>query len=228
VLRSGSYLGPLPNDPWAIGPPATLFVASFPHRGNTSDEVSRDATILQCTLWNVTRTSTFTYTNTAQQIDNELDFTSGAPVSPVQAFVLNGSNPEAYRPTLERMSFQAILDTLTYFINGAISYQASSIDELGYWTGNKSNLVIGSGIVRTILLDTPELTFLKSNATSALTAFDNTAVKGLESLFPTVTTATAMPLRDALESIFQNMSLSMLSSPALRWARRHLIILGCS
>ncbi|KAK3673622.1 hypothetical protein LTR78_006527 [Recurvomyces mirabilis] len=168
TLRAG-YLGPFPENPSETGPPASLFIAALPHQGNSGAEMAKDATIMQCTLWNMTYNTTYSYADAVQNITATIDASTGSPVSPEESFTLNATNAHDYQSDFQRLSFQSILDTLTYFINGAISFQAGNASQLTYWSGNKSLIAMDSGIVRMVLLDTPELSFLKSNASPALT-----------------------------------------------------------
>ncbi len=209
---------------------ATIFEAYNDYNGTTPEWV--DGTILQCTLYNSTYNVSFNYIEGQQSIAIDLlDAQNDLEVIPQTSMlgpnphnILNNgceglgsirsdqtpmcySNPELLRT----MSYQAIMDAFTANLKGTMSVNSNQ------------QLQRESSIMDTALLKTPELSYLRTRAAAAtfgnetmqaeIQAINNGYTQGL---INKDTKGSSQPLARAIEEMFLNYTISLMSSPALQ------------
>lgn len=211
-------------------PPLSIMIATVPNMytgsvilQSCSQEKSalNDSTILECSLYNATYISNFTYVNGVQNINttlplqflNTVGYIGGAtgayPLS--VSWENNGTtidlqDSSSYNTTLiEIFAYQAVMDAFGTMIVGTVAnkYQAA-------WSLDATN----TSIITTVFLRTNELAFLQS-ADQALEASQMN-----ELLWPgdsiTISDNGTMPLKDALEEAFRNVTLSLIAQYTLQ------------
>ncbi|KXT10354.1 hypothetical protein AC579_9159 [Pseudocercospora musae] len=181
-----------------------------------------NSTILECQLRNTSYHTNFTYVNGQQFVDITTSAPDeDAPVATLAGFYMNGDYPKCAglnadyegcnvdRYTLQRLSFQAILDAFgRVFVGTVLDGQQSKYGGT-YATDTK--------VMSTVLLDTKELSFLRTPSNWATAAETGTYTHlGSTGNMPSLYDWTAEPsqrfLKDAVEQLFQNITISMLSS----------------
>lgn len=240
VFTQGS-LGP------ALGQNATLFVAAMPqvfavkqpaifaayNKWNGSTPSWLDGTMLQCDLYNSTYQLSFNYVEDEQHIAvNLLDPERDQQVVPQSSML--GPNPDHLDKNgceatgsitsgqsalcysnphmLRTLSYQAIMDSFATNLKGAM------------YVNSGQQLQRQSNIMNTALLGTPELSFLRTRAASStfgnetmqaeILAINNAYTQGLISKD---TSMSSQHLTSAIEEMFRNYTVSLLSSRALQY-----------
>ena len=185
--------------------------------------------MLHCRLFNSTYRVSFSYLEGAQNITIDAPSVSTDAAMPGINTVI-GSWPDApgvppcpyltlpskplgrcqFDPeTLRALSYQAIMDAFTTNLGGRIIVQEGELD-------------VSTNILHTALLDTHELSFLQTNPsqqtvsnelTAILSAYNTTEVRGLKNDYHATS---KLPLKEAIESLFQKATVSLMSSPALQ------------
>lgn len=222
------YVAAMPRM-FSIGQPA-LFDAYNQWKGNTPAWV--DGTMLQCVLYNSTYRVTFDYDDGNQNISVVLvDQQNDDKIIPhnqmigpnphnLQQIGCEGqgdldesqlsqcySNPEMLRT----LSYQAIMDAFASNLKGAM------------WVNSGQQLQRKSNIMNTVLLRTQELSFLRTKA-AAMTFGNMTMQAEVEAiandytrgLINKDTSTSSQSLGDAIEEIFQNYTVSLMSSSVLQ------------
>ncbi|KXS97850.1 hypothetical protein AC578_7656 [Pseudocercospora eumusae] len=182
-----------------------------------------NSTILECQLWNTSYHTDFTYVDGQQSIDiTTSERGKDIPVDTLAGFYMNGDYPKCAglnidyegcnvdRYTLQRLSFQAILDAFgRVFVGTVLDGQQSKYGGT-YTTATK--------VMSTVLLDTKELSFLRAPSNWATAAETGTythlgSTDNMPSLYDWTAEARQKPfLKHTIEELFQNITLSMLSS----------------
>ncbi|KAI0410468.1 hypothetical protein F5X98DRAFT_359526 [Xylaria grammica] len=173
-------------------------------------------TLLQCDLQNSSYNAAFNYQSGRQSITVEVNQTK--LIDPLNWYDRSDVFPNLFNKGpliinpmfLRLLSYTAITDAFYQIINGYINIP------------DDSPASIETGITSTVLLDTPELRYLSplkvAPARDTLQAdlLNRDATKG-QSLF-NLQNATKLeqPLQTALEELFQNITISLLSSELLR------------
>ena len=188
-----------------------------------------DGSMLQCVLLNSTYRASFKYVEGIQHIDIQANATSDRiqPIQQVLGPMALGSDDQCLNPTnitedqekscynnadvIRRLSYQAILDAFTANILGSISVD-------GYQQMQRN-----SSILNTALVDTKELAFLKTKAAAwdinnqtlqqIMAASDERDMMGLSNSDNAVA---KLPLARAIEQMFQNVTISQMSSSLLQ------------
>ena len=196
-----------------------------------------DGTMLTCQFFNSTYDVSFDYTNGVQHIDVQTSLMNAINSSSMLGTVIGPSPQEYIRNStcvllaidwtanadmndapsecsfdteiLRILSYQAIWDAFTRVLQGMILGNYESEDY------QKPN------IINTALLNTPELAFLRNTRGAKqlatlqdlLARYDNPAIKGLTNSHDEVI---QLPLATALEEMFRNITVSLMSSPALQ------------
>ncbi|EME78326.1 uncharacterized protein MYCFIDRAFT_216609 [Pseudocercospora fijiensis CIRAD86] len=181
-----------------------------------------NSTMLECQLWNTSYQTNFTYLDGQQSID----ITTSARgedsfVDTIAGFYMNGDYPKCAglnvdyegckvdRHTLQRLSFQAILDAFgRVFVGTVLDGQQSKYGGT-YSTDTK--------VMSTVLLDTKELSFLRTPSNWATAAQTATythlgSTDNMPSLYDWTAEPSQRSLKDTIEQLFQNITISMLSS----------------
>lgn len=188
-----------------------------------------DGTMLQCVLLNATYQVSFGYSDGTQHIDVEVDSISNQtlPIQQILGPMSGGSIDECVNPTtiteeqkqdcynnadvIRRLSYQSVLDAFTSNILGSISFN-------GFQTLQRD-----SGVINTALVDTQELAFLRTKAASmdaknqtlqqVVASSNNEELIGLTNSNNLVS---ELSLAKAIESMFQNVTISQMSSSLLQ------------
>ena len=185
--------------------------------------------MLQCQLFNSTYHVSFEYLEGIQSIsidaphvatDNGVENIAtvtgswadppGVPPCPYLSFPDKEPGPCRFDPdVLQALSYQSIMDAFLGNLQGVISFDQGEI------SGQ-------SRILSTALLDTPELSFLKVNPSdltvskelaAVLSSYNTTEVRGLVNRLAGTSHQT---LQEAIEQMFQNATVSLMSSAALQ------------
>ena len=190
-----------------------------------------DGTMLQCILLNATYNATFRYIEGTQNINIGADVTADEilPITQILGPASAGSNDECINPTtitgeqkadcynnaeiMRRLSYQSIMDAFAANMLGSISFDGFQ------------SLQRNSGILNTGLVDTQELSFLRTKAAS-MGAKNQTLqdiVKSsndqeLAGLTNSIDVSSKLSLAAAIENMFQNVTISLMSSSLLRYA----------
>ena len=210
---------------------ATIYIATMPafHNldlgscplGNYTSNIQNlyamfdNSTFLQCELWNTTYQASFSYVNGTQSIDLEFPFLDEAePVNTLAGFFLDdegcgqidnsNSSCSIDTKTLQRLSYQAIMDALGQVLVGAV--------HLGDFY-EKSTSTSYTSILSTALLDTPELAFLQAESSfpqADYGRFRQNASSSIKSLYDWNTQNSQESLETSLERLFQNITISMM------------------
>ncbi|OKL59585.1 hypothetical protein UA08_05353 [Talaromyces atroroseus] len=239
-LRSGT-VGPKGEDfaasdgyPYpASYPPLAIMVAALPRmysglseNCNMEKSALNDSTILECSLYNATYISNFTYVNGAQTINttlplkhiSDVGYIGGVEGSyPFGVTYANGTiiDPQGsaasdYNTTLvEMFSYQAVMDAFGMMMVGTVAnYQ---VDD-GAW----SLVAKDTSLMTTVFLQTNELAFLQSaDQDRELSELGREQVEWLGDSI-TISGNGTMPLLDALEDAFRNATLSLIAQYSLQ------------
>lgn len=202
---------------------------------NTSEFLD-DATFLECHLYNRTYELAFSYPNGDQTVNVNVDLSeddqplplldaswlveSGTDILPATDTKRDGRRSlnctvdstdfqgcifdPAY---VQSFTYQAVLDAFSYLFMGSIYYQPGG------------SLISTTGISRTPLLATKELQFVSDfsgGPTPDLQHFvENSSNSRLEGLMNDQATGTTQSLARALEDLFRNITISLMSTPQL-------------
>lgn len=224
----GPYTQADPNstadlDPNAI---ATIYFAAIPdfyaltlsdcEAINVTAGIS-NSTFLQCGLYNTTYHTSFAFSNGIQDLQVDFpDVENAQPLAAISRVYLNNGQEgctdvntkndtcDIDPSTLEQLSFQAVMDAFGRVLVGSIHNGD---------TNYEATLVEYTSVLSTSLVYTPELSFL-STGSSWQEAGDDRYQNGsadFQSLYSWQEQSLNLSLADALEQLFQNITLSMLS-----------------
>jgi hypothetical protein len=226
-------VGPL--DSTATGPEdyvnanqvATIYFAVIPQLsyntpGNCPDMLKStdfsSSTFIQCELRNTTYSTNFTYVNGDQQISFAPEAgTTSTPVTTLMAFDYQDYNTTCATmnanfencvvdPTLlEKLSFQAVMDAFGKIFVGYV------VDPMKTRYGQGA--FERTSVMQSVLLETPELAFLTQNARWTPAAGHTPE---LSTMYDTVQPRGNVSLKNTLERLFENITMSLLSSPNLQ------------
>ena len=203
---------------------------------STADELwaqwTAESTEIQCQLFNSTYHVDFVYTDGTQQVSvsNSQAEASNAVTTANQVIgptadqsnscptlSISGAECGFDQNVLTTLSFQAIMDAFSQNLIGAISIEGGTYVDLA--------LNVNTSIMATSLINSADLDFLEnydvsiqgigaySDLQTELSAFNNSEVQGLLNNYKKVNNQS---LAVALEELFQNTVVSMMSSPALQ------------
>jgi hypothetical protein len=196
--------------------------------GKDAEEPLRDlaanSTMLQCTLYNATYNVDFSYINGEQKVTAEVGQRDEAILA-LKGLYGPGGTDCAHKAIedaklkcdfdlkpVRRLSYMAMLDSLLGVIGGTVGIYQAKLD-------------INSFVTRTTLMDTTELKFMSDDAFQvndeshkpfiqiALNDYGRPDIAGL--MEPSVP-GTSPSLIQGIEQIFQNMTISLLSTPQFR------------
>ncbi|KAF2162721.1 hypothetical protein M409DRAFT_26958 [Zasmidium cellare ATCC 36951] len=217
------YFAAIPNFKYKeIGGCTTSLTATNERANAKLAYMFDNSTLLQCQLYNASYTATFTYTNGAQDIR-----ISQEPLNPVDtlagfymplrnasescsAFNANYQSCTIDPVTLQRLSYQSIMDAFgRIFVGTVLDGQQSKYG---------GSYVTKTNVLSTTLLSTKELAFLRapSNWANADVGVFSNVSKDLQSLYDWTPDQANASLKDTLEEMFQNITLSMFSSAHLQ------------
>ncbi|KAI0971595.1 hypothetical protein F4678DRAFT_89997 [Xylaria arbuscula] len=170
-------------------------------------------TFLQCDLHNSSYHVAFNYEPSRQSVTVDASQNEVVPAIRFLSFS-NTSDPvsDVYNATLLRqLSYTAVADAFYQIIRGGISNDI-----------RHSSLQVESKIISTVLLDTPELGFLSSlyglspSASTLQTDLWNTNTSRGQSLSSPQNVKLQKSLQSAMEEMFQNITISLISSELLQ------------
>lgn len=205
------------------------------------------STILRCDVHNSTYDTTFSFVNGVQEVDiksvTDITDTAMITIGEVNAF-FNSSNQTdiSLRPqpcpssftsdinasggvssaclfdplALSTMSYQAVMHAFTDLVSGTIS--------LGDMQDQLSIITSTTRLSSTVLANAPELAFLQSPQTGPKTppSVQQRAAMWEQQPFAGLVNAAAatkvtLPFQQALEQLFQNITMSLMSAPDLQY-----------
>lgn len=191
------------------------------------------SSVLRCDLHNSTYSTTFSFTDGVQNINiKNVDDIDTPMTTEDDIWVFFNSSDEADKTLqpqtcpwaivdnclpaprlLLTLSYQAIMDAFTAFVSGTI-------------TKDEHGLIISStSIINTVLAQAPELAFLqnpkRAQTNDTLESVQERAVMWQQQPFAGLLNAAAapkssLPFQQALEKLFQNITLSLMSAPDLQ------------
>ncbi|BCR91321.1 uncharacterized protein ACHE_70164A [Aspergillus chevalieri] len=209
--------------------PLQLYMVTLPHmlaQGDLSNadlnRTTEDATFLTCTLYNASYTANFTYFNGQQNIQlrkverlNKVDYLS-------DMYTYSGSGDLAgihNRTAMETFSYQSIMAQFGSLLTGNINketYHVKDTTRLGgngrtiHSTNSSSIRIDRTSVMTTGLSNTNEFSTLR------MAIYEDNHGDSLSNFWREQSTIqpnnTSIPLSDALEQLFQNITLSMMSS----------------
>lgn len=209
-----SLLQPSTNAPW--NPKACEHVKQLPNVGNWSTPLvpvgNDDATMLECELIESQYRVDFMYENGIQSVATNVTATNRA-----QDFIqqLNGAT-EVNDDRLRTLSYQSVLSAFETWVTGTIK---SGISQT-------TPLLVNSSIMLTALLQAREMAYLRPERTDlTMASVYRTDLQSLlqddktgryEGLAPPATPSTPRSLSSLIEELFQNITVSLMSSAQLR------------
>ena len=226
-------------DPFMF-PGEPQYQALLPEYYNTS-------TVLRCDVHNSTYNTTFSFLNGVQKVDiNNVTDVTDTPVitTALVAAYFNpltesdiSLQPQACPPSdnetvavclfdrgiLSMLSYQAVMNAFTNLVVGMISWE----------DGDDPSLAVTRSTTRLnsiILADAPELAFLQldrlqgqniiASVQQRAAMWEQQPFTGLVNA--AVTTKSKMPFQQALEQLFQNITISLMSAPELQYTHHFL------
>lgn len=187
-------------------------------------DLADSSTMLQCSLYNATYNVEFSYLNGNQRVTAEVGQTDEAILAlkglygPGETTCANMAIDEAKLKcdfdlkSVRRLSYMAMLDSLLGVIGGTVGIYQAKLD-------------VNSFVTRTTLMDSNELKFMSDYAfqvnseshkpfmQNALNDYGRPDVAGL--MDPSLL-GTSQSLIQGIEQMFQNMTISLLSTPQFR------------
>ncbi|KAI5194538.1 hypothetical protein E4T39_08616 [Aureobasidium subglaciale] len=236
VTNNGESYSEYQLQSYALGPgrgsttPLSLFVATFPNMQNpyTAGSLFSDydyvgnATIVKCQLMNATYSSSFNWTNgirdlnvTVSPSSNGVVYGEGVDcdrflftqqVSVPNAFQNASDDLSDYNNTIiQNFAYQSVMHAFGSIVTGSINYPRFP-----------NGLVVATNVMNTVLGATRELFQLQNSTASQM--------KGLASLgrevWPGISVDSvpdnSLDLRSTLEQLFQNVTMSLMSSKLLQ------------
>jgi hypothetical protein len=187
-------------------------------------DLADSSTMLQCSLYNATYNVEFSYLNGNQRVTAEVGQTDEAILTlkglygPGETTCANMAIDDAKLKcdfdltSVRRLSYMAMLDSLLGVIGGTVGIYQAKLD-------------VNSFVTRTTLMDSNELKFMSDYAfqvngeshkpfmQNALNDYGRPDVAGL--MDPSLL-GTSQSLIQGIEKMFQNMTISLLSTPQFR------------
>ena len=201
------------------------------------------STVLRCDVHNSTYHTTFSFINGVQEVDiNNVTDVMDTPMITIGEVVasLNSSNqtdmslrPQACPPSdtnacvfdprvLSTLSYQAVMHAFTNLVAGMIS--------LGDMQDDQTLITSTTQLSSTVLADAPELAFLQSTQTqnqNTPPSVQQRAAMWEQQPFTGLVNAAAatkatLPFQQALEQLFQNITISLMSASDLQYVHYFL------
>jgi len=214
----GAWLGISGNQTANVG--ARIYVAVFPNmqdaqsmEGGHVPTAESNATIIQCQLTNVTYHASFIWSNGVRTVDVALS----QPLNLVPAtFYVNdwltSPAPWAEAVLLEYLAYQSVMDAFGAVLVGVIG------TTLMFASTERTS------VMNTVIGNVPELRMLRSQANRQIANF--MLVNNSPALDANITGA--LGLKETLELLFQNITLSLATSEFLRSEFRRRTYHECS
>ncbi|RHZ70637.1 hypothetical protein CDV55_105263 [Aspergillus turcosus] len=190
-------------------------------------ELVQNATVIQCSLQNSSYTVDFSYINGLQTVNiSHTPFLNDVPyIDTVYGTHLSGwgspeTDPNVYNTTIiANLAYQAIMDAFAKLMVGSISSvrnnyggNAGTFAAPGAWSFALD--VSGTSILSTPLSETAELGFLTQYVHDVPSDQQPSSYwNGLSVVEPSNST---LPLLDAIQQLFQNITISLMSSALLQ------------
>ena len=217
---------------------------SIPFNRDPLGVLAEEATLIQCRLVNVTYTTKFDFVDGRQNLNVETSRSDTSPetIKVIKTvyrsldersclgdnddgqFTRDGSQCEPNDLVLERLSYQSIMSAFSSLIKGQVSRDS------GY--GSASGLTLNTSVGTTSLARLEELKFLTDERYTVETSLqeflinsNQPALHGVGKLYETAanTTNITASLTEALEELFQNITISLMSSSSLQYVVRSLL-----
>ncbi|RFU27250.1 hypothetical protein B7463_g9088, partial [Scytalidium lignicola] len=236
TLGSGNFS----SDNEQISDVASIYIATLPGMVNehTTFECTNitsqlaNATIIQCALFNTSYHASFEYVNGFQTVNVTRDKnvsnkvapvnfleTNAASNGPLGAFFPNGTaNRAAYNLTeIQTLAYQSVMDAFGQILVGSISNSQGSAGAL---------LDLNTSVMSTVLSDTAELQFLATYPPPTGQKDDMLAStllqdviqdpEDFDGLSVTNVASSDIPLLQEIETLFQNITVSLMNSALLQ------------
>jgi hypothetical protein len=227
--------GSVPNielvNPRAAMPPV-LYVGVLPCEAHETGWTSKlqEATFTKCELVNTTYHSDFTFSNGNQNVDTSTQSDTDTPISNVGIVAgpgysaLMGKNcTEDYNEEFHTMdgplcsfdkflarklSYQAIFNAFSQLVLGSVKWE------------DYMNPVVDTNILNTVLIDSPEMHFVRQMHQNNLTTLQNSMMKSASKpakgfVYPP-SNSSKVPLAEEMENLFQKIVISSMASPDLQ------------
>ncbi|KAI0411708.1 hypothetical protein F5X98DRAFT_356691 [Xylaria grammica] len=204
IIRSFVYVAVLPDlfefggDVEAICDRANLTTQSQPlGPGNT--------TLLKCDLHNSSYHAAFNYESGEQSVAVQAEQREAvSTLEWVFAPNITEMGPNIFNTTLLRqLSYTAIADAFYQVLRGSVSNNVNN------------NLKSDTNVISTVLLNTPELSFISSQSNLQTLLWQANSSRG-QSLSSPQNVPLGKSLQNAMEEMFQNITISLLSSELLQ------------
>ncbi|KAJ5092865.1 hypothetical protein N7456_008726 [Penicillium angulare] len=221
--------------------PLSFFVATFPHMQELSYKdassmwrTALDPNVVQCTLHNASYGVDFTVENgkteahiTKRELLNSIEYMDTIRVKATSSTRSDAEledEMKSYQEIYEFLSYQAVMESFSRLLVGSItgtfseqnSTNTSSDSGSNVLKPNMTNLNVGSGVMLTTLSNTKELALIKASS-NQVDARDSFATSWLKNSADQQATNNASPsILEALEEMFQNTTLSLMSSPSFQ------------
>ena len=227
--------GSAPNvqliNPRATMPPV-LYVGVLPCEAHETGWTPKlqEATFTKCELVNTTYHSEFSFRNGGQRIDTSRQRNTDTPFSNVGIVAGPGYGAQMLQNCTEdyseefhaidgplcsfdkflarTLSYQAIFDAFSQLVLGSVRWQ------------NYMNPVVDTNILNTVLIDSPEMHFVRQMHQNNLTTLQNSMLKSASKpakgfVYPP-SDSSKVPLAQEMEELFQNIVISSMASPSLQ------------
>jgi len=188
-------------------------------------DLAVNSTMLQCTLYNVTYNVDLSYINGEQRVTAEVGQTDEEAVLALKGLYGPGGTDCAHMAIdnaevkcefdltpIRRLSYLAMLDSLLGVIGGTVGIYQAKLD-------------VNSFVTRTSLIDTTELKFMSdygfqvndgSHKPFMQIALNDYGRPDISGLIDPSELGTSQSLVQGIEQMFQNMTISLLSTPQFR------------
>lgn len=212
-----------------------LYMVVFPHllaQGNLSNadfnRTTEDATFLTCTLYNASYTTNFTCSNGQQNIElpkverlNEVDYLDN-----MYTYSGSGDLTGIHNKTaMEIFSYQSIMAQFGSLLAGNINKETYHVEDTTRLKGSSRNIYsTNSSSIRVDQTSVMTTELSNTNEFSALSRaiYEDNHEDSFSNFWREQSIIqpnnTSIPLSDALEQLFQNITLSMMSSSVFQYA----------
>lgn len=195
--------------------PATFFVATFPNVAAASECTPADWTgsssILQCQLYNTSYEATFKSINGARSVDmrTSQSYNDVAAISGIE--FTDNSTTAINVKEVETLAYQSIMDTFGQTLVGVIVTALP--------TARDQPTDYNTSILSTALSQTPQLAFLRPDPSLSVQEATKGTLswKGLSTVQYVPPTTEQLGL--ALEQLFQNATMSLMTNPLLQYVK---------
>lgn len=210
-----------------VNAPLTFFVATFPEFGGpytgAGFELTANATIVECRLINATYSSSYRWTNGIRdlnvtvtpsgksipypgwvQCNRYLFVNSFPPITDIEHITPQPVS-EYNNTVIQNYAYASVIDAFMKLLKGSI-----------YYPGTEDGLVISTDVMSTPLGTTQELVAVQSQSARGMKALDALGPQYWPGVSVKLQANSTLSLRPTLELMFQNLTMSLMSSPLLQ------------